>query len=172
MNFLVLGGTKFIGRQVVTAALANGHTVTLFNRGTTNPELFTDLPRLVGDRDGDLGASATGEWDAVFDFCGYTPDGVERTATMLRDRVDHDTYMSSIAVYRDKHLAGVDEDGRMVEMPPDPPEGFSWDTYGSLKVLCERVLAETFSGRSTVIRTGLVSGPGDRSGRMGSRDGA
>ncbi len=161
MKFLVLGGTKFIGRQVVTTALADGHDVTLFNRGRTNPELFPGVPRLVGDRGGDLGALETGEWDAVFDFCGYTPDHVARTAGLLRDRAGHYTFMSSIAVYRDKHVPGVDEDGRMMEMPPDPPEGFSWDTYGPLKVLCEQVVAGSFPGRFTAIRTGFVSGPGD-----------
>jgi 2'-hydroxyisoflavone reductase len=161
MKFLVLGGTKFIGRQVVTAALAAGHDVTLFNRGRTAPDLFPEAEHRIGDRAGDLAALATGTWDAVFDFCGYTPDDVARTVTLLRNRVGHYTYMSSIAVYRDKHLPGVTEDGRMAEMPPDPPEGFSWDTYGPLKVLSESVVADVFAGRSTAIRTGLVTGPGD-----------
>lgn len=160
MNLLVLGGTHFIGRRLVATALADGHHVTLFNRGT-NPSVLPEVTRLVGDRNGDLGALATGEWDAVFDFSGFRPEAVSKTATLLRDRVGHYTFMSSIAVYRDKHLPGVDEDGRLMEMPPDPPAGFSWDTYGPFKVLCERVVAETFPGRWSAIRAGFVSGPGD-----------
>jgi 2'-hydroxyisoflavone reductase len=67
MKLLVLGGTKFLGRAVVEAALARGHEVTLFNRGQTNPELFPEAERLRGDRDGDLAAIEGREWDAVID---------------------------------------------------------------------------------------------------------
>jgi len=40
LRVLVLGGTKFLGRAFVEAALERGHALTLFNRVTTNPELF------------------------------------------------------------------------------------------------------------------------------------
>ncbi len=40
MKILILGGTVFLGRALVEAALSRGHQVTLFNRGRTNPELF------------------------------------------------------------------------------------------------------------------------------------
>ena len=40
MKLLILGGTKFLGRHAVDAALAAGHDVTIFTRGRTNPELF------------------------------------------------------------------------------------------------------------------------------------
>jgi 2'-hydroxyisoflavone reductase len=161
MRFLVLGGTKFIGRQVVEGALERGHDVTLFHRGHTGAELFPRAGRILGDRGGDLSGLAEGEWDAVFDFSGYLPDDVGRTVELLADRVGHYTYMSSIAVYRDRHLPGVDEDGRMAEMPPDVPAGFSWDAYGPRKVLCERAVAAAYPGRYTAIRSGLVTGPGD-----------
>ncbi|MBV9920240.1 MAG: NAD-dependent epimerase, partial [Pseudonocardia sp.] len=32
MRLLVLGGTVFLGRHIVTAAQAQGHELTLFNR--------------------------------------------------------------------------------------------------------------------------------------------
>ena len=50
MKLLVLGGTKFLGRATVEAALQRGHDVTLFNRGRTNPELFPEAEKLLGDR--------------------------------------------------------------------------------------------------------------------------
>jgi 2'-hydroxyisoflavone reductase len=56
MKLLVLGGTLFAGRHLVEAALARSHEVTLFNRGRANPELFPDVEKLRGDRDGNLTA--------------------------------------------------------------------------------------------------------------------
>ena len=38
LNLLILGGTGFLGPHTVNAAVAQGHTVTLFNRGKTNPQ--------------------------------------------------------------------------------------------------------------------------------------
>ena len=46
MRLLVLGGTKFLGRHVVAAALDDGHDVTIFTRGQTNPELFQEVEHL------------------------------------------------------------------------------------------------------------------------------
>jgi 2'-hydroxyisoflavone reductase len=56
MKVLRLGGTLFLGRHVAEAALAQGHIVTLFNRGRHNPHLFPEIEKLRGDRDGDLAA--------------------------------------------------------------------------------------------------------------------
>ena len=86
MRLLVLGGTKFLGRAVVESALAGGHEVTLFNRGTTNPELFPELEKLRGDRDGGLDALRGREWDAVVDPSGYVPRVVEQSVELLRER--------------------------------------------------------------------------------------
>ncbi len=86
MRILVLGGTQFLGRHVVDAALARGHEVTLFNRGQTRPELFPDAERLRGDRDGDLSALGGRVFDAVVDTSGYVPRIVGRTLDALRRR--------------------------------------------------------------------------------------
>jgi 2'-hydroxyisoflavone reductase len=54
MKLLILGGTVFLGRHIVEAALAQGYEVTLFNRGQHNPDLFPDIEKLKGDRNGNL----------------------------------------------------------------------------------------------------------------------
>jgi 2'-hydroxyisoflavone reductase len=176
-RLLVLGGTEYIGRHLVEHALAEGHHVTLFNRGRTGPELFPGVPRLVGDRtvstgpDG-LAALATGSWDAVFDFSGFLPRQVESTARLLAPRVGHYVFMSSIAVYPRTSQAGVTEDAetRGLALPPDQPEpeDFTADTYGPLKAACERTVEDAFPGRATSIRSGLVIGPGDPFGAFPS----
>ena len=100
MRILVLGGTQFLGRHTVDAALARGHEVTMFNRGQTRPELFPDVEKLRGDRDGDLDALRGREFDAVVDTSGYVPRIVRETIDALGD-VGHYTFVSSISVYAD-----------------------------------------------------------------------
>ena len=56
LDILILGGTGFIGPHMVREALRRGHSVTLFNRGMTNPHLFPELEKLKGDRNDDLEA--------------------------------------------------------------------------------------------------------------------
>jgi 2'-hydroxyisoflavone reductase len=176
MRLLVLGGTNYIGRHLVEHALAEGHEVTLFNRGR-NTTLFPDVPRLIGDRTVDgapegLASLATGSWDAVFDFSGFLPRQVDATAQLLALRVGHYTFMSSIAVYPRTSQAGVTEDAetRRLDQPPSSgePEDFTADTYGPLKAACEQALERALPGRATSIRSGLVIGPGDPFGAFPS----
>ena len=87
MRILVLGGTKFVGRHTVEAALARGHEVTMFNRGQTRPELFPDVEKLHGDRDGKLEALQGRQWDAVVDTSGYVPRIVKMSAELLAPNV-------------------------------------------------------------------------------------
>ena len=99
MRLLVLGGTLFVGRHLVEAALDRGHEVTLFNRGRTNTDLFPQAERLQGNRDGDLSALEGRTWDAVFDPSGYVPRVVRASAEALAESVGHYTFVSSGSVY-------------------------------------------------------------------------
>src|SRR5687767_14145249 len=109
MKLLILGGTVFLGRALVESALARGHEVTLFNRGQHNPELFPEVEKLRGDRDGDLAALKGKRWDAAIDTCGYVPRAVRDSAGLLADSIDHYAFVSSISVYADSSAAGMDE---------------------------------------------------------------
>src|SRR5256885_2300298 len=100
MRILVLGGTQFLGRHVVDVALERDHELTLFNRGQTRPELFPGVEKLRGDRDGDLGALAGRDFDAVIDTSGYVPRVVAQTIDALGE-IGHYTFVSSISVYAD-----------------------------------------------------------------------
>ena len=78
VRLLVLGGTAFLGRAIVEAALARGHEVTLFNRGRTNPELFPEVEKLRGDRNEDVSRARGREWDAVIDVATFLPRACAR----------------------------------------------------------------------------------------------
>src|SRR3989338_8803736 len=94
MRILVMGGTLFVGRHFVAAALARGHEVALFNRGRRGPELFPEAEKLRGDRDGDLSALHGREFDAVFDPSAYKPRQIEAA---LGGRAGHYTFVSSVS---------------------------------------------------------------------------
>src|SRR5262249_49624826 len=88
-TILILGGTNFIGPHIVDAARARGHTLTLFNRGKTHPNLFPDIEKLQGDRDGKLEALRGRSWDAVVDTSGFVPRIVKMSAELLAQSVQH-----------------------------------------------------------------------------------
>src|SRR5215211_5475763 len=98
MKLLILGGTKFLGRHLVDAALAQGHEITLFNRGN-NADAYPEIEKLRGDRSEDLTALRGRLWDAAIDTCGYLPSQVRESAGLLADVVQHYTYISSLSVY-------------------------------------------------------------------------
>jgi 2'-hydroxyisoflavone reductase len=110
MALLILGGTGFLGRHLAEAALADGHRVTLFNRGLSAPGLFPEVENIKGDREADLSALLGRRWDAVIDTCGYVPRVVRASAALLADAVDHYTFVSSISVYSDAIEPGADEE--------------------------------------------------------------
>ena len=165
MKLLVLGGTKFLGRAAVEAALARGDEVTLFNRGETNPELFPEAEKLRGDRDGGLSALEGREWDAVIDPSGYVPRVVRASAELLRGSVGHYVFVSSASVYAEPYVPGFDESAPTVELENPESEDVIGD-YGALKAACERVVGEVFPDASTNVRAGLIVGPHDQSGRF------
>jgi 2'-hydroxyisoflavone reductase len=164
MRLLVLGGTRFLGRHAVEAALAAGHEVTIFTRGRTNAELFPDVEHLRGDRDRDLGALEGRAWEGVLDTSGYVPRIVRGSAELLRDAVGRYVFVSSISVYADFSLP-VDEGSPLAELE-DPATEEVMEHYGALKAACEGVVEETFGERSARVRAGLIVGPHDPTDRF------
>lgn len=165
MKVLVLGGTKFVGRAFVEAALAAGHEATVFHRGETNPHLFAEAQHVHGDRDGGLDALEGHTWDACVDTCGYVPRVVRQSAELLRVALHRYVFVSSISAYADFDAAPVE--GAPLSQLADPSiEEITGETYGGLKALCEQAVQETYSDRATVIRPGFVSGRHDPTGRF------
>lgn len=171
MQLLILGGTRFLGRALVDAALSRGHEVTLFNRGQSNPSLYPELERLIGDRAGNLEALKGRRWDRVIDTCGFFPRLVRESARLLADTVEHYTFISTLSVYADLTLVGMDESGPLATTEDETVEEITGETYGPLKVLCEQAVTEEMSrgsqhDRSLHVRAGLIVGPYDLSDRF------
>src|SRR5262245_6494276 len=110
MKILVIGGTRFVGRHFVSAAVARGHELTLFNRGQHAAAVFPDGEMIHGDRFSELAKLAGRRWDVVLDTCGLLPRAVRASAEALCDAIDVYVYVSSQSVYADMSRPGVAED--------------------------------------------------------------
>lgn len=173
LKILVLGGTAFLGPEVVEAALERGHTVTLFNRGRTRADLFPDLEKLRGNRDPkrDEGLTALeGDrtWDVVIDNSGYYPRHVTASAELLAPRVKQYIYISSVSAFKEGAPPSSDESFGVAELEDPTVEtmGEGFRNYGGLKAACEAAAEAAMPGRVTNIRPGFIVGPGDRTGRF------
>lgn len=162
MHMLVLGGTRFVGRAIVDAALAAGHEVTLFNRGLTNPDLYPQLETVVGDRATDLSALHGRSFDAVIDVAGYTPEVVDRSARALADNVDRYVFVSTVSVYADHSVRQVEGAELLKLSDATAPE----DLYGARKAACERTVEAIYGDRAFLPRPGLIVGPNDPTDRF------
>jgi len=159
MRILALGGTQFVGRAFVEAALARGHGVTVMHRGSSPLPEDWSVEEILGDRDGGLDALGDREWDVVYDSCGYVPRVVRASAEALKDRCRRYLFISTISVY-DLELN--------LQRPSQPleTEEVTNDSYGPLKVECEDAVISVYGERATIVRPGLVVGPHDPTGRF------
>lgn len=161
-RILVLGGTSFLGPAIVEAGIADGHTITLFNRGVTNPSLFPQLEKLRGFRspdvnDQNLSALDRRQFDIAIDVWPNDPSTVASAAELLKDRVQHYVYVSSIAAYDSKEFdkPGVDENA------PMEPWNSSARPYNRGKAESERRLHSIIGEKLTIVRPGPIKGNRD-----------
>jgi len=163
LRILILGGTGFIGPHQVRYALERGHSLTLFNRGRTAPELFPEVEQLRGDRAaGELDALRGREWDVVIDNASSNPRWTRESAQLLKDSAGQYLFISTQSVYTSRAEIGIDETAPVGR--PDLPRE-EWSGYGPNKVLCEEESERAFPGRATVVRPSLIVGPRDGTDR-------
>jgi 2'-hydroxyisoflavone reductase len=172
MRILVVGGTQFVGRHIVSTLLAQGDQVTLFHRGRTNPDLFPEAEHRLGDRDVDLSALAGGTWDATVDSSAYVPRQVRALARVLGDRGGRYVHISSVSAYGEVSGPGYDEGTPLAVLEDPAVETVDAATYGGLKALCEQAALESFAGPGgpgtsvSIVRPTYVAGPYDHTGRF------
>jgi 2'-hydroxyisoflavone reductase len=174
MRILILGGTGFIGPHEVRYALARGHTVTIFNRGKQQITWPGPVEELLGDRNtGDLKSLEGREWDVCIDNPTTLPKWVRDAGHVLAGKVKQYIFISTISVYAANDTPNADETAALVPYTGQDPYAESVDTmrktpqlYGSLKALSEQQAETLFPEMSTVIRPGLIVGPGDETDRF------
>jgi 2'-hydroxyisoflavone reductase len=175
MRFLVLGGTAFVGRGVVEAALARGWQVTTFNRGQTGQ----DVPgneAVRGDRYDSRAVAALarrGPWDAAVDCSGYVPRNVLGVAGALAPQIGRYVFVSTVSAYADWPSEPLSEASALLPCPPDAGPDYGTDTedgptrYGYQKSGSEAAALQALgAGRVVILRPGVILGPREYVGRL------
>lgn len=163
MRLLVLGGTEFVGRSVVEAAVGRGWEVTVLNRG--NKVVPEGVTAIAGDRtapDG-LDGLAGGEWDFVVDTWSRAPSVVRNSARALEGRASSYVYVSSRSAYAWPTPRGANEDAPVVEASSADEE---YEDYARAKRGGELAAEEVFGDRAVFVRAGLILGPYENIGRL------
>jgi 2'-hydroxyisoflavone reductase len=142
LDILVLGGTGFIGPHLVRYAVAQGHRVTIFTRGRREAQLPDGVIRLIGDRNGQLGALEGKRWDAVIDDSATNPDWVKLSTELLKDSVGLYSFTSSTGVYYPYLRRGLDESVAPHTDVRDANDGS--ERYGVSKARCEQQVQQVF----------------------------
>lgn len=181
MKILIIGGTKFLGRHLIDAALRLNHEVTLFNRGTKySGEDVTDVAQIHGDRNSDLENLSGKAFDAVIDTSGYLPQTVKKSADFFSDKAKQYVFISSGSVYAETSKPNYDETTRTATLTEEQrkavekidPQGdlngaTLGENYGALKVLCEQAAESAMPGRVLNVRAGMIVGAFDWTDRFG-----
>lgn len=172
---LVLGGSWFLGRAVVEASLSMGAAVTTFRRGQGGADVVgAELVR--GDRTvpADLDRlAASGPWDVVVDTSGYVPRQSGSVARALEPVTSRFVFVSSVSAYTGWPVQPLTEESELLECPPDADGDYGFDAdpgpsvYGFTKAGCERAVLQVFgSGRTVILRPGVILGPHEYVGRL------
>ena len=175
LRILILGGTGFTGPHQVRYALERGHSVTVFNRGREHTNWPGKVEELVGDRNtGDLKALEGREWDVCIDNPTTLPSWVRDAGRVLQGKVRQYVFISTISVYADDDKPGADESAALASYGGADPLAETIDSlranvgglYGPLKAASEQEARKQFPGIVTIIRPGLIVGPGDETDRF------
>lgn len=175
MRLLILGGTRFAGHAVATAAVARGWDVSTFNRGISGEDVM-GVHTIRGDRrdKADLSALVSrGPWDAVVDTSGYVPREVLAVCELLEPAAGRYVFVSTVSVYSGWPAVPLSEASEVLYCPPGAGPEYGEDTedgptrYGYQKSGCEQAVMTAFGhDHCTVLRPGVVLGPREYVGRL------
>ncbi|HSL70788.1 MAG TPA: NAD-dependent epimerase/dehydratase family protein, partial [Longimicrobiales bacterium] len=124
---------------------------------------------LKGDRASNLEALKGRKWDAVIDESASrsdAPEWVKLSANLLKDSVDQYLFVSTRSVYFDTSRVPMTADAPVLTRENRPIPAGQPLTYGHAKAYAEKEAHAAMPGRVTVVRPGLIIGPGDDTDRF------
>jgi nucleoside-diphosphate-sugar epimerase len=166
MRILVLGGTRFVGRAFIEAAVAAGANVVAVHRGLTGsvPEGALEAR---ADRTTPEGvtriAGLAEQADVVVDTWSGAPRVVSAVTRAIRSGALRYVYISSRSVYASPLRRGADETAPVVDADPD---GDLTDYAADKRGAELSIVRDIGSDRSVLLRAGLILGPYEDIGRL------
>lgn len=167
-QILILGGTNFIGRNLVEKLLElKEFELTLFNRQVTHTGLFPKLHKIKGDRNtADIDQIADKKWDYVIDLSCYFPNSLKQVLEAVKS-VEKYVFVSTCSVYDNEHNQTLlrNEEADILNCNARQATDESPASYGNRKAECERIL-KTSGIPHVIFRPALVFGQYDPTDRM------
>lgn len=167
-KILILGGTNFIGRNLVERLLKDAdNDITLFNRQKTQTSLFPEVNKIRGDRETDDVKKIENEnWDYVIDCSCYYPESLEKVLSCL-STIKRYLFISTCSVYDNEDDLSIlrNESAKILNCSPDQKVDRSPTSYGQRKAECERILKASKIPH-TIFRPALVFGDYDPTDRL------
>lgn len=165
MNVLVLGGTRFFGKVLISRLLEQGHAVTIATRGKTADPFGERVNRIVVDRFSEISlrkAFQDIKWDVIYDQICYTPEDAKLACEVFESSTRHYIFTSSMAVY-DKF-----KDEPFMESDFDPYTYRIQDanSYGEGKRSAEAYFYQKAPFPVTAVRFPIVMGEEDYTERL------
>jgi nucleoside-diphosphate-sugar epimerase len=161
-HILVIGGSYFAGRVFVETLFRSGqYKIHVFNRGNL-PIGIEGVAQLVGDREIPANISQgipNRHWDAVVDFCAYTPEHIATLLHSMPGTVGHYIYISTTSVYASSKTVPIVEDAPKVDGPQ--PELGEFADYGHQKWLAESACEKECGQKEipyTILRPAIIYG--------------
>ncbi|WP_158057644.1 NAD-dependent epimerase/dehydratase family protein [Halorussus halophilus] len=169
---LVIGGTRFIGRHLVSDLLDHDYDVTIFNRGNHDNPFADDehVTHVEGDRTNETAlelAKERVEPDAVFDCVAYAPREV-RAATEIFSDAEAYVYISSGDAYGNEEIPKREGETELRPCSAEQATDDSGDSYGNRKAEGDRAIFEAAERgvNAFSVRPCIVYGPHDYTERL------
>ena len=166
-KILILGGTNFIGRGLIEKlAINKKNDLTIFNRGITNPNLFPNIKKIIGDRNtDDIKLIHQVDWDYIIDLSCYFPQSLINILSNLSLNLKKYILISTCSVYQDDKVNLCSENALIKKCNQYQFEDQSTSSYGNRKAECERIL-QSSKFNFTILRPDLVYGKYDNTDRF------
>jgi nucleoside-diphosphate-sugar epimerase len=174
VDVLIIGGTTFIGRDIVELALEAGYQVTIFSRGNEKPAFWSHITHIAGDRhvEADVAKLKGLQFDVVVDNIAYDAGDVRDALGVLKGNVGRYVLTSTSGVYFNVGCFDmpISEDAAIEMKRPrfhgfPTPAGNGFVEYAAGKLAAEKVLMEQDQMPYTIVRPSSTAGPDDPSGR-------
>lgn len=167
-NVLVLGGTRFFGKNLVELLLKEQIKVTLLTRGKTEDEFGDQVQRLVVDREDAVAlekAIGDQQYDVVYDNICFTPQQAREAVSIFQNKTKRYILTSSLSVYDFGtaicHESDVDTHHYTIDADPEAEL-----SYGEGKRQAEAVFFQQADFPVAAVRFPIVLGPNDYTKRL------
>ena len=165
MRILIIGGTRFQGKYLISALLKGHSHLTIFHRGMHPLDSHPNITEILGDRNSidDLKKIPNQNYHWLIDTCAYHPLQCQQVLNVLGRHLQKICFISSTYVYK-KYSPDINEAASLKH--PVITQNITSESYGALKTMCENIYSKHGLENILIVRPSIIIGNGDHTGRL------